>query len=1265
MFLLRKLGRAGVFSALGILFSLNVHAQKILGADIWYKYLGHDSMEVFIDAYLRCDGKTATSTFKPGDITVTPKTSSAFTSKLTYVADTDVTPVSKGYCSPCSDTGCTFKKGVIRYRYSAVFSLGSLSDCFFTFGWQHAGREINGKGIYVEATYERCKTGPHSSPTFNENPVTVLCKNNAVFHNLNKLFDTVSNYTFYLAKSRATKDTFYSYPSGYDYDRPLTYSGFPTTYGEWQYDAPNWPGFHLLQDGTLWFRPTKVESAVIAMGILQTGYDSLKNGYTVGTISRDIQYDIIDCGSNNSPIVTGIECTRITTETFCANGKKCFTICSYDADSSSDTVSLKWIKPVANATFTVDTGKTWPKAQICWQPDDAYVRDYPYTFMVEGTDSKSHISNKVQKIFTIYVKANPKGFIKTTYDKCGWVTLEAVVTNNIGVKEYRWDGQYSQRDYIINVRGGKIKVKYKPDPAKAITKYPITLTITSIPGCETSITDTVTLNNYTYADLGPDTTVCVNAPLKLKAKQYFGKPTFNYSWYVYNPTTKTYDLKVNKVWGRDSFAITANENKIVVIQVYDSTSCDNTDTLRIFAHIPPAPYLGPDRRGCLGTPVVLNATKSATGKKIPSTRSIEWFKSDNLGNYSSLGKDSIWMVKDSGTYRVVVTDSTGCSGVDEINVYFNPLVDVVRGTYTICKGETAHLSGGAGGFGTVWKWYTADDTLSNPVAINTTQTYNFIPPSGTRLREWKFRVKAEQTLMGVTCADEDTITLILDTTCIRPCTSRLYSTDTTICRDDTISLHAAGGTGYLWFPSTGVSNITSPDPEIFTLTSRKYSLVINDSVKKCADTFSVMITVDQHCSRYCSTRLHSGDTTICRGDSVTLHASGGTKYHWFPSTGVSDTTSANPIVYTQTSRTYYVSITDSVHNCLDTFSLTVTVDTACVWPGDANYDKVADYKDILAIGVGYGRTGYSRNANSTDWKKVPSKDWSLKTSAGINYKHMDCDGNGAIQAKDTVAVSLNYGKTHKKQGGPQLAGANDPVITIRFAKDTFYAGDTVRAVVLAGTLQNPLVNAYGIGLDFDAGSTFIKSSTLKYSFECNKFCNTDSVLTLVRKSGTQIQGALVRTNHKGVNGADKVGNAMFILKDTLAYNYGTAAHKLSLSLNDLMLVDTTGNILPVNIDNGEAVVLKKRSKTVGVAEDIAARKIRIYPNPATESFTIETGGLKVSSISLINVMGQEVKRAERPASGQCQIDVSNYKPGIYFIRVNTWQGVITQKLIIQ
>jgi hypothetical protein len=1167
MFLFRKPVLARLFLCLLFFPLSNLHAQKILGADINYKYLGNDSMWVRLVIYLRCDGKT--SNFKPGDLLVKPKASSPFKVALSLSGGQDISPVSKGKCTSCMDTGCSFKKGIQMYFSDAWFSLKNFNDCEFTFSWQAMGREINGKGIYVEAMYERCAVGSHSSPYLTNPPIQVVCKNTRVMHVVpgddQQWGDSIS---FHLIPPRITADTAYSYPTGYDYQNPLTVSA---------------DGFVFdVETGAYTFQPTKVESSPIAVRIDEYRKDSTGNPVKIGSITHDIQYDVMDCGQVTPPVSSGINCQNAASMNFCANRSQCFTICSFDADSATDTVTLFWNNAVPGGKFTVEEGKKFPKANFCWTPTDAHVSTIPYRMIISAMDGQGQIRNVSQKVFSFYVKPNPKGIIKKTYDKYGWVTLEAIVTNYISVKAYYWNGQYRPRNAMVNLPGGKVKVQYAPDPNQTPTKYPLYLTIVSKEGCETIITDTVVIDSSLYVDLGADTTVCVNTSLKLNAKRYFGKPNFLYSWQVYNDATKVWDTKVNKVKDDTTYSITADKTKHVVVSVIDGGGGQITDTIHVFAQKPPAPFLGADVRGCAGEIIILDGRKDISGQKMPKISKLEWYKYDGTGGWKSLVKNPTLPVKDSGMYRVVVTDSFGCAGSDEIHVDFNPPVEVKRATYTVCKGDTARLNGGAAGAGTTWKWYIADST--NGALVSVSQFYHFMPPQTGPVREWKFRVAAKQTIQGVACQDEDTITVILDTSCTRPCT----------------------------------------------------------------------------------TKLHSKDTSICRGDTINVYASGGTSYQWIPGTGVSDTLSANPKIYTSVTRTYSVIIRDSIKKCLDTFSVTITVDSNCVWPGDANYDKIADYKDVLTIGVGYGKTGYSRDSISIAWQAFPSKAWTQKLASGVNYKHIDCNGDGTIDLKDVKAVSTNYGNKHKKSGEPELAGANDPTVAVLFTNDTFYAGDTVHAELYAGTIQNPLVSAYGIGLDLTADAPFIVPGSLSFDFSCNTFCNTNNPIFYLKVNGAQAEGALVRTDHAGVNGSHKIGDIGFILKDSATYNYSSSGDLLSVSMNELILIDTTGASLPINQDMGVAIVLKKRSGPVGIKPGKSLEKeIRVYPNPAKDILTVETGMVKVSEIVLYNAVGQRVFAILKPQNGRIQIPVTGFTSGMYFISASTEEGKLVRKIIIR
>ena len=68
----------------------------------------------------------------------------------------------------------------------------------------------------------------------------------------------------------------------------------------------------------------------------------------------------------------------------------------------------------------------------------------------------------------------------------------------------------------------------------------------------------------------------------------------------------------------------------------------------------------------------------------------------------------------------------------------------------------------------------------------------------------------------------------------------------------------------------------------------------------------------------------SPDTTICKGQSVQLRASGGTDYLWSPTTGLSDPRSPNPIA-TPTQTTTYRLTTQNAAGCRKNLTTTITV----------------------------------------------------------------------------------------------------------------------------------------------------------------------------------------------------------------------------------------------------------------------------------------------------------------------------------------------------
>jgi CubicO group peptidase (beta-lactamase class C family) len=75
--------------------------------------------------------------------------------------------------------------------------------------------------------------------------------------------------------------------------------------------------------------------------------------------------------------------------------------------------------------------------------------------------------------------------------------------------------------------------------------------------------------------------------------------------------------------------------------------------------------------------------------------------------------------------------------------------------------------------------------------------------------------------------------------------------------------------------------------------------------------------------------------------------------------------------------------------------------------------------------------------------------------------------------------------------------------------------------------------------------------------------------------------------------------------------------------------------------------------------------IKIYPNPTTDKFIIQSDGI-TEKVEITNLIGETL--SSKSSSGQSLIqefDLSNYPAGIYFIRIKNSDGVLTNKIIKQ
>ena len=76
---------------------------------------------------------------------------------------------------------------------------------------------------------------------------------------------------------------------------------------------------------------------------------------------------------------------------------------------------------------------------------------------------------------------------------------------------------------------------------------------------------------------------------------------------------------------------------------------------------------------------------------------------------------------------------------------------------------------------------------------------------------------------------------------------------------------------------------------------------------------------------------------------------------------------------------------------------------------------------------------------------------------------------------------------------------------------------------------------------------------------------------------------------------------------------------------------------------------------------ISLTNTRLYPNPATDNVTIEAANM--NRITVINAVGQVVYDHEISAE-RTQLNIASYEAGIYMVRINTENGLVTKRMTI-
>jgi hypothetical protein len=143
--------------------------------------------------------------------------------------------------------------------------------------------------------------------------------------------------------------------------------------------------------------------------------------------------------------------------------------------------------------------------------------------------------------------------------------------------------------------------------------------------------------------------------------------------------------------------------------------------------------------------------------------------------------------------------------------------------------------------------------------------------------------------------------------------ARIIASGTTVlCAGQQVVLTADASAAYLWSSGETTQSITVAKAGI-------YSVAVTNAAGCSAASEEIFVEVAGS-----ATAQAGPDVALCAGSAVSLSASGGDSYTWFPATGLSDARLANPVASPDQTRAYTVTITRA-GGCTFTDQVRVTV----------------------------------------------------------------------------------------------------------------------------------------------------------------------------------------------------------------------------------------------------------------------------------------------------------------------------------------------------
>ena len=493
----------------GLLGAQNASASHIVGGEILWNCLGNNQYEITLNLFRDCFGITL------GTTDFVTFNSPCGTVDLT-VNQVSVTEVSQLCPEEIVNSTCNGGSlpGIEQWTFTGIVTLPPCDT--WTMGWSSCCRNaavlnIVGPDLaetYIEATLNSATYPCDDSPVFNNQPIPYVCAGQQVL------------YSFGVSDQDGDS-------LGYQFIEAMEVGGVPVVYEVgFSYLQPI-PGIIIDQfSGLMTFTPNQLGNFIVT--VLVTEYDD--QGNVIGTVMRDIQFVVIAC-TNQAPIPTdGVIANFSGSATqvgpyaieMCETDQFCFDFEINDPDIIDTLGLISNVSIVLPGSTFSYTGTNPVSGTICWTAP-AGSGGY-HSFIINASDDACPVNAFQTYVYNVQVLTRTSAGPDQTI--CGQQTAQLEAN---GGAVFNWTVMGAGDPIVVGVNFSCNPCDSPIADPSITTTYIVQSDLQG--SCITSDTVTVfVVPDFTFSITQSDSLMCLGEQVQLNITTNPNVPGYTYLW---------------------------------------------------------------------------------------------------------------------------------------------------------------------------------------------------------------------------------------------------------------------------------------------------------------------------------------------------------------------------------------------------------------------------------------------------------------------------------------------------------------------------------------------------------------------------------------------------------------------------------------------------------------------------------------------------------------------------------------------------------------